>query len=176
MLFIAINFTWEWIWWKTSYCHIDGFLGRFTIKMFIMSGIKGDDWIMNPVGGDGKVMISMTWSPLEDMKVRMICAFNIGKTENLPDVNLDDDDSYKVKFKFGFLDDDESLAGCCYDKEWGLGTMKNGTLLEDVNSLEELIVDNKFSLKAEVMIVPFIGVEKESSKVHCYFSGEYEVN
>jgi len=131
------------------------FSGHFIIKRGVM-GVMGDGFVMNPVGdvGDEKVKVSMTWSPPEDEKLRMICGLSIGKTAALQDVNLDDKNSYKVKLKFGgFLslgkcDDGVNLlyGGKSFDDEY--------ILLKGNNIFKDLIVDNKFSVKAEIMILP----------------------
>ena len=88
----------------------------------------------------------------------MICGLSIGKTADLPDVNLDDENSYKVKFKFGFLDNYD-------DGKRRKMIMKDGILLQGNVILNDLIVDNKFSVKAEVMILP---VDREFNQASKY--------
>ena len=109
----------------------------------------GDGWVMNQVGdvGDKKVRVSMDWSPPVDIKLGMICGLSIGMTADLQDVNLDDENSYKVKLKFGFMDNYD-------DGKRRKKKMEDGILLEGNDILKDLIVDNKFSVKAEVMILP----------------------
>jgi len=124
--------------------------GHFFGHIIIERAVMGDGFVMNPVGdvGDEKVKVSMTWVPPEDEKLRMICGLSIGKTADLPDVNLDDENSYIVKLKFGFLplgkrDDGVNLlyGDVCI-------------LLEGDDIFKDLVVDNKFSVKAEIMILP----------------------
>jgi len=132
--------------------YLDKVHGHFYGHIVIEKAVMGDGFVMNQVGdlGDEMVRVSMIWSPPEDKKLRMICGFSIGKTADLPDVNLDDDNSYKVKLKFGFLDND------VYDVDnimYG-GKKQEGILLEGNDILKFIVVDNKFSVKAEIMILP----------------------
>jgi len=145
--------------WKVSIEDDDLFIGypdeipgHFYGHIGVERAVMGDGWVMNQVGdvGDEKVRVSMVWSPPVDKKLRMICGFTIGKTKDLQDVNLDDQNSYKVKLKFGFLDNRDDGDIYLYGGE----RRKDGILLDGNDILKDLIVDNKFSVKAEVMILP----------------------